>query len=120
VHASAGLERAALVCVLAGVLVLMAGAFVALPPGASAAALACALAGSAWLAFAQRSMRLTLLTAWLALGYATPLVLHTPHEPGGSGVLLTLVAYAALVLGSVWLGDRDAPGAAQHSRPTRR
>lgn len=101
------LARGAAVCVGAGVLVLMAGTFVALPIPAAAAALACALAGNAWLAFAQRSWKLAVLATWVAVSNAAPIFQHRPPAPGGSGALLALIAYAALVLGSAWLGRHD-------------
>lgn len=64
-------------------------------------------AGALWVALAFRRWQPGLAALWMTASFARDLSQHRPIPPGGTGTLVTLAAFAVLVLGGAWLGNRS-------------
>ncbi|MBK7367521.1 MAG: hypothetical protein IPJ04_06290 [Candidatus Eisenbacteria bacterium] len=100
--------RAALVLLAAGWLTLVAGSFVALPFPVALAALLAAVASGAWMAVLGRRWQSMLAVVAMAYWFGRPALETRSSPPGGTGTLVTLIAFAVLVLGGWWVGRRAA------------
>lgn len=99
--------RPAIALLAAGWVTLVAGGFVALPFAVSAAALLAAVAGGAWVALLSRRWQSLLAVVGMAYWFGRPALETRTSPPGGAGTLVTLVAFAVLVLGGAWVGRRS-------------
>ena len=100
--------RPPLVLLAAGWVTLVAGGFVALPFPLSVAALVATVAGGAWVALLSRRWQSLLAVAGMAYWFGRPALETRTSPPGGGGTLITLIAFAVLVLGGAWVGRRSA------------
>ena len=108
VAAEPAAPRTALVLLVAGWLTLVTGSFVALPFSIALAALLAAVAGGAWMAVLGRRWQSMLAVVALAYWFGRPALVTRTSPPGGTGTLVTLIAFAVLVLGGWWVGRRSA------------
>lgn len=92
----------------AGLLPLVAGAFVGLPVPVVVVASALAVAGSVWIAFVARRWQIALAALLMTLRTAQMLWSHPTPPPGGTSTLLVLTAFTVLVMGGWWVGRRSA------------
>lgn len=91
-----------------GVIVLLGAAFVRVPMALGIAAAIACIAGAIWVALAFRRWQAGLAALWMTASIASDLYQHRPVPAGGSGTIVTLAAFAVLVLGGAWLGSRNA------------
>lgn len=99
--------RAALAMACAGALALAAGGFVALAFPLVLIALLAAVAGGMWVALATRRWQSALAVAALLYWFGRPAVEARSAPPVGTGTLVTLVAFAVLVIGGAWVGRHN-------------
>jgi hypothetical protein len=102
--------RAPLVLTLAGLAVLFAAGFVRVPMPLGLAAILAATVGAAWSAFVLKRWQPGLAAGWMAASLARDLFQHRPIPEGGTGTLVTLIAFAILVLGGWWVGRLSENG----------
>lgn len=94
--------------VVVGLVTLVVSGFVSVPLPIAVVGMGLAACGSAWLAIVLRRWQMGLAAVFMALRCFEPLLTHRAPPAGGTGTLVTLVAFAVLVLGGAWVGSRSA------------